>query len=170
MTDQIKSDRLVLRPYRASDAEAVVAQIGDFAVCKWLTHVPYPYGVADAYAFFDRAASEPFVFAVTCDDALVGCVSVMGGDLGYWYGTRHWGKGYATEAGRAAVSAYFAQETTPLESGYLDGNAGSKHVLEKLGFVPSESDPCLFIHKEHQIMVLNYCDALRSMLVRPRER
>ena len=30
--------------------------------------------------------------------------------------------------------------------------------MRKLGFEPSESDPCLFIHKTLQIMVLNYCD------------
>ena len=30
--------------------------------------------------------------------------------------------------------------------------------MDKLGFEPSASDPCLFIHKEHKIMVLNYCD------------
>ena len=30
--------------------------------------------------------------------------------------------------------------------------------MVKLGFVPSDADPCLFIHKELQLMVLNYCD------------
>ncbi len=30
--------------------------------------------------------------------------------------------------------------------------------MDALGFEPSASDPCLFIHKEHKIMVLNYCD------------
>ena len=30
--------------------------------------------------------------------------------------------------------------------------------MHKLGFEASAADPCLFIHKEHQLMVLNYCD------------
>jgi hypothetical protein len=30
--------------------------------------------------------------------------------------------------------------------------------MHELGFVPSESDPCLFIHSTLDIMVLNYCD------------
>ena len=30
--------------------------------------------------------------------------------------------------------------------------------MSQLGFVPSASDPCLFIHSEHKLMVLNYCD------------
>ena len=30
--------------------------------------------------------------------------------------------------------------------------------MDKLGFKPSTSDPCLFIHQKHKLMVLNYCD------------
>lgn len=30
--------------------------------------------------------------------------------------------------------------------------------MHELGFVPSSSDPCLFIHSKHKLMVLNYCD------------
>jgi Reverse transcriptase (RNA-dependent DNA polymerase) len=30
--------------------------------------------------------------------------------------------------------------------------------MRELGFVPSTSDPCLFIHSQHKLMVLNYCD------------
>ena len=30
--------------------------------------------------------------------------------------------------------------------------------MTQLGFKPSESDPCLFIHQTEKIMVLNYCD------------
>ena len=30
--------------------------------------------------------------------------------------------------------------------------------MDKLGFVPADSDPCLFLHKTKPIMVLNYCD------------
>ena len=30
--------------------------------------------------------------------------------------------------------------------------------MANLGFEPSKSDPCLFIHKTEKIMVLNYCD------------
>ena len=40
------------------------------------------------------------------------------------------------------------------------------------GFVPSESDPCLYIHKEHQVMVLKYvkCKRLVSHQVFAQER
>ena len=41
--------------------------------------------------------------------------------------------------------------------------------MDTLGFEPSASDPCLFIHKEHKIMVLNCCDD-QIWLVDLRER
>jgi Reverse transcriptase (RNA-dependent DNA polymerase) len=28
----------------------------------------------------------------------------------------------------------------------------------QIGFEQSQSDPCLFVHKKHKLMVLNYCD------------
>ena len=30
--------------------------------------------------------------------------------------------------------------------------------MKALDFVQSETDPCLFLHKKHKLMVLNYCD------------
>lgn len=33
-----------------------------------------------------------------------------------------------------------------------------KEGMETLGFKACDSDPCLYIHQEHQIMALNYCD------------
>ena len=137
MTRTIQTERLLLRPYATSDAAAVTAQIGDFEVSKWLTRVPYPYAVSDALDFFARVADLPLVYAVCRADDLVGCVSVMDCDLGYWYGATHWGQGYATEAARAAVGAHFAQSDVAIDSGYLSGNGGSQRVLEKLGFTPN---------------------------------
>jgi Reverse transcriptase (RNA-dependent DNA polymerase) len=34
----------------------------------------------------------------------------------------------------------------------------SKGSMLELGFLPSASNPCLFIHSKHKLMVLNYCD------------
>ena len=134
MTRTIQTERLLLRPYATSDAAAVTAQIGDFEVSKWLTRVPYPYAVSDALDFFARVADLPLVFAVCRADDLVGCVSVMDCDLGYWYGATHWGQGYATEAVKAVLR--FGFETLKLhriEAGCAIANVGSIKVLEKSG-------------------------------------
>ncbi|MEM6658882.1 MAG: GNAT family N-acetyltransferase [Pseudomonadota bacterium] len=144
MTRTLETERLLLRPYRASDAPSVTEQIGAFDVSKWLTHVPHPYSEADALWFFDKVSTEPMVYAVCREDDLIGCVSIMG-DLGYWYGPKHWGQGYATEAARAVVDVHFAHDDAPLGSGYIAGNEASRKVLKKLGFVSDgvKETPCL---------------------------
>jgi RimJ/RimL family protein N-acetyltransferase len=55
-------------------------------------------------------------------------------ELGYWIGVPFWGRGYATEAARAAVA--FGFETLRLKRIYAHhfaGNTGSQRVLEKIG-------------------------------------
>jgi RimJ/RimL family protein N-acetyltransferase len=59
-------------------------------------------------------------------------------ELGYWIGRPYWGRGYATEAGRAVLA--IAREGLRLphlySSHFLD-NPASGRVLEKLGFRPT---------------------------------
>jgi RimJ/RimL family protein N-acetyltransferase len=55
-------------------------------------------------------------------------------ELGYWIGVPFWGRGYATEAARAAVA--FGFETLRLNRIYAHhfaGNTASQRVLEKIG-------------------------------------
>jgi RimJ/RimL family protein N-acetyltransferase len=64
---------------------------------------------------------------------LAGVISVDG-EIGYWLARDRWGRGYATEAGRAVVDWYFGRGARVLTSGYFDGNQRSGGVLAKLGF------------------------------------
>jgi ribosomal-protein-alanine N-acetyltransferase len=57
-------------------------------------------------------------------------------ELGYAFGPAYWGRGYATEAGRAVLSEAFGSlGVTRLVAVTSDDNQGSQHVLHKLGFV-----------------------------------
>ncbi|HNW86664.1 MAG TPA: GNAT family protein [Candidatus Limiplasma sp.] len=57
--------------------------------------------------------------------------------IGYALGEKYWGKGYATEAAAAVLRFAFEDLNCPVVSAYhFPGNRGSKHVIEKLGFVP----------------------------------
>ncbi|WP_129021882.1 GNAT family N-acetyltransferase [Edaphocola flava] len=56
-------------------------------------------------------------------------------ELGYRFKQKHWGKGYATEAGKAIVDYGFTQLNTDNLYAMTDvDNAASQHVLGKLGF------------------------------------
>ena len=55
--------------------------------------------------------------------------------LGYWLGTPCWGQGYATEAARALIDAFFVYgDEDELTASARVINPGSRRVLEKCGF------------------------------------
>lgn len=57
-------------------------------------------------------------------------------DLGFRLHLEHWGKGYATEAGRAWIERGFNEFDLPkLVAQTTSGNQGSQRVITKLGFV-----------------------------------
>jgi RimJ/RimL family protein N-acetyltransferase len=141
-----RTARLTLRPAWPEDAPALAQAIGHEAVARMLMRVPFPYTVADAHAFADqpRGAHEPRFLILSHDAAtpvLIGGIALtdFGGDsgveLGYWLTPAAWGRGYATEAGRAVVDmARHALPLRRLHAWHFADNPASGAVLRKLGF------------------------------------
>ncbi len=141
-----RTARLFLRPGWTEDAPALAHALNDLEVSTKLGRVPHPYGQSDAEAFL--SAQNPMgdmtclVFRRGIAAELVGGISLMpiygGVELGYWLARPHWGRGYATEAGRAMLLA--ARHTLGLKAitaqHSLD-NPASGRVLRKLGFAPT---------------------------------
>lgn len=132
---QLRTARLTLRPVSADDRDAIVAGIGDLEVSRWLSEVPYPYAAKDFDHFLTHIARPGETFAVEDETGFCGIIGVEGGELGYWFATAVHGRGYATEAARAVMTAIFAERTEPYVAGYFEGNHRSANVLRKLGFL-----------------------------------
>lgn len=139
-----RTERLLLRPGWAEDAPALATAIADEGIVRNLASAPWPFALRDAEAFlaaprdpvlpsllvFERTAAEP---------ALVGACGLgrraSGNvELGYWIARAHWGRGLATEAGRALLDIARALKLPRLEASYFLDNPASGRVLEKLGF------------------------------------
>ena len=63
----IETERLILRPWKESDADVIVLGFSDFETAKMLT-VPFPYTKEDAISFILKSKSEDdnnFHFAIT---------------------------------------------------------------------------------------------------------
>ena len=140
-----RTPRLTLRPGWPEDAPALAAAIGHEAVVSKLSHAPWPYREEDARAFLALPAPAVGVRLLVCahegagEPRLVGCVGLQGdGDVaefGYWLTPSAWGRGYATEAGRAVIAlARHALPLRRLTSGWHVDNPASGRVLAKLGF------------------------------------
>lgn len=140
-----RTPRLLLRPAWAEDASALHAAIADERVVRNLAQAPWPYGLADAEAFVNRArcpeAPTSLIFLRTR-----GAPRLIGGiglgrmpngetELGYWIAPDYWGLGFATEAGEAVIANARHSLRLPriVASHYLD-NPASARVLCKLGF------------------------------------
>jgi RimJ/RimL family protein N-acetyltransferase len=140
----IRTPRLTLRPLNPADETEVVAGIGDYEVSRWLYSAPHPYRAAD-YVRFLATVRPGEVWAV--DDGTGACGTIgLDSTFGYWLARRVWGRGYATEAGRALLAVHFADPSAgPVGSGRFEGNLRSAHVLMKLGFRPDgfETVACL---------------------------
>jgi RimJ/RimL family protein N-acetyltransferase len=141
----LETERLLLRPPKATDISRFMPLLDDFEVSKNLARVPYPYTEDDGCAFIVKAAKgwatrEDLTFAVLrkADAAYIGMCGVhpaRGWEFGYWFGKPYWGKGYATEAGARIVAfAFEVLNAEKLCAGWFYDNPASGCVLEKLGF------------------------------------
>jgi RimJ/RimL family protein N-acetyltransferase len=142
----LRTERLVLRPPRLSDAEAVARGLDNFGVAGNLARVPYPYGLEDARHWLrtrrEGLPAEETGFAITVDggETYIGQVGFhregLDPVIGYWLAEPWWGKGIMTEAAGAAIDWFFAASAAPaIRSGVFAFNQASLNVQKKLGFV-----------------------------------
>jgi [ribosomal protein S5]-alanine N-acetyltransferase len=142
----LRTTRLVLRPFRMTDASAVQQLAGASEVASTTLNVPHPYedGMADVWiathpAAFASGAMATFAIT-TLDDTLVGAISLRlepadaRADLGYWIGVPHWGLGYATEAAIAVLAFGFdVLALHRIHASHLTRNPASGRVMQKAG-------------------------------------
>ncbi len=134
MTEVIKTERLVLRRFRREDSSRLVTLLNDLDVVRWVTSIPFPFGIEDAEHFVTSLASQVYdAFAIENDGQVIGTISA-GEELGYWLGRQFWGHGYATESARAIIARHFKFNEAELTASNHVGNDRSYAVLSKLGF------------------------------------
>ncbi len=142
----LRTERLVLRPPRPEDADAIAGHLSDFGVAGNLARVPHPYSRKDAEAWLARLAAAPepgrtSLMITMRDGPLAGNVGFHrrvgdAAEVGYYLGRPFWGGGLMTEALTAALSWFFATaEEDTVISGAFHFNAASLAIQRKLGFV-----------------------------------
>ena len=135
----LQSERLILRPPRPTDIEAMAVWLGDFDVARMTARAPHPYTEDDAEAFLALPPDGRHVFVIERKDGVfIGMAGLhpdaLGYELGYWLGKPFWGRGYATEAaGRLLRHAFETLDQDSVHAGWFADNTRSGQVLAKLG-------------------------------------
>lgn len=148
VTETVRTERLVLRPYRAGDAGAVHAACQDPLIQRWINALPVPYTVEDARSFItdvaiaQRADGRSLMVAIEADGVLVGSSGVhssqighpLGPEIGYWIAPQARGRGYATEATYALAEWALGLGAPRVHLVADVRNAASQAVAHRAGF------------------------------------
>jgi RimJ/RimL family protein N-acetyltransferase len=143
-----RTERLLLRPAWEEDAGALFRTIGDERIVRNLATAPWPYlpEHASGWIATDRSPTRPACLIFRVGEGapvLVGGIGIHDApdgevELGYWIARSHWGRGYASEAGRAMVGFARSALLLPrLIAGHFLDNPASGSVLRNLGFQPT---------------------------------
>lgn len=147
---ELRTERLLLRPYRPTDAPAVAEACRDELIQRWLP-LPNPYTDADALTWCRdvaprfRETGEGIEWAAIrlADERLIGSFGLKRTDwrarsseIGYWVAPWGRGEGLAVEA-VVAVARWLLveQRFERMVLRAATGNTASQRVAEKAGFV-----------------------------------
>lgn len=149
MTLILETERLILREWTMDDADALFAVVGDAEVMKWVEDgKPWASievarewlrGVVEnyrkrGYSRWAVVEKEGGRVVGSCGFAPLPWSGEI--DFGYLLVRDRWGRGYATEVGRAALLYGFGRlGFVEVVASIAPENAASRRVIEKLGFV-----------------------------------
>jgi len=153
---QLVTMRLILRPWRESDAESLYAYARDPRVgpiAGWPPHTSVEY----SRRIIRNVLSAEETYAVTLkseNDRAVGSIGLLrgaasnlllrekAGEIGYWIGAPYWGRGLIPEATEELIRHAFVDlGLENLWCGYFDGNEKSKRAQAKCGFTYHHTVP-----------------------------
>ena len=149
----LNTERLILRPWCDTDAKSLYQYAKDPDVGPIAGWPPHENEAASLYVIQNvLAGKECYAVCRKEDGVAIGAAELIMQpriarnehecELGYWLGKPFWGRGYIPEAaGELLRRAFEDLGMTAVWCAYYEGNAKSKRVQEKLGFVPHHVDP-----------------------------
>jgi ribosomal-protein-alanine N-acetyltransferase len=143
---RLETERLFVRPWRPDDRAAFTALTDDPEVMQYV-HGGQPYADEEVDEWFTRQARQLAEHDICMGaliekstDRLVGVAGVQplgttgNLEIGWWLARDVWGRGYATEAGAAAMSHVLETLGHKRVVAIVDpGNEPSKRVVNRLG-------------------------------------
>jgi RimJ/RimL family protein N-acetyltransferase len=146
VTETVRTERLLLRPFRPTDVDAVFRASQDPETRRWIGAMPSPYTRADARRFVqdvapkERADGLGLSVVMEAGGELVGTGGIylrggrLGPEIGYTVAPWARGRGYAAETAHA-LAEWGLGLGAPRVHLYTDVlNTASQAVAERAGF------------------------------------
>jgi RimJ/RimL family protein N-acetyltransferase len=146
VTETVRTDRLVLRPYRPDDEDAVHRACQDPEIQRWVLALPVPYTREAARTWVrdvapgERASGRGMPVVLEAAGELVGSSGLnfvpgyLGPEIGYWVAPWARGRGYAAEAARALAEWAFRHGAPRVHLLADVRNTASLGVARRAGF------------------------------------
>jgi RimJ/RimL family protein N-acetyltransferase len=147
MALQIRTERLLLRPWQEGDAKAAFAAYGDAEIARWLTpeleQVPDEAAMSRLIARWmtEDTLTPAGRWAVELSDTgeVIGGATLLGlppddeHEVGWQLSRAHWGHGYATETGLALARYAFRQGLAQVIALVRPGNTRALATVRRMG-------------------------------------
>lgn len=146
-TKTLFTKRLILRKFKYTDADGMYNNWAtDPECCKflgWNVHKNIEETKSIIQSWINEYENGNYNWIVELKDTheVIGSITAISiskkhdtAELGYCYGSKYWGKGYATEALRAVIE-YLLNECNLylVEASHISGNPASGKVMTKAG-------------------------------------
>ena len=167
----METERILLRPWRDSDAEALFKYASDPEVGPRAGWPPHK-SVEESLGIIRTVFGSETMWAVELKETseAIGCVGYLPAsasnlkiendqcEVGYWIAKPYWGKGICTEAMRLVVDYCFhVKGFTVLWGDYFPENPASGRVMEKCGFMDTGEEtvcPNLSVGADRPVRVM----------------
>lgn len=145
MGEEIRTERLVLRPARGDDAEWIVPHCAEPRIYRMLQRMKPRQSLEESRAFLVSLEQDTraHVFTVWEEGVFCGLCGIERNasgldELGYWFAVSAWGRGIAHESAEAVIGfGRREKRLKALVSGHFADNPASGRVLARLGFLPA---------------------------------
>lgn len=146
-TITLETERLILRRFKIEDARQMYNNWATDKECSkflsWEVHkdISETKEILEKWINDYENNSYNWVVEIKSNHELIGSISVIKNyekdfycEIGYCYGSKYWGKGYATEALKKVID-YLLNECkfNLVEACHISGNPASGRVMQKAG-------------------------------------
>lgn len=139
MSDEIRTDRLLLRRATMNDIVAMHAIMSDPVAMRYWSAPPHGEISETERWMASMVAADPMTsddFIVTLDGVLIGKLGAWRlPEIGFLISKNHWGRGFAIEAMSAFIDRRRALGSSELTADVDPRNEASLNLLKRSGFI-----------------------------------